>query len=464
MSRIVLGGGEGGASAPPPALDADLEAIAALTPANDDLIQRKAGAWTNRTPTQVKTDLAVTKADVGLANVDNTSDAAKPVSTAMATALAGKADDAATTTALAGKQPLDSDLTAIAALAPANDDVIQRKAGAWTNRTLAQLKTDLAIASAPVQLNGTSDAIIPVDNADSFVIGSDRMDRDAADATKDIRAFFSKTNGAFRAGVAAGATWDSANRGSNSAAFGSATQASGSASFAAGFNSSATANYSSAVGQGVAATASAAHAEGSGTAATGTWSHAEGVNTLASGAGAHAEGSTCTASGTNSHAEGEYASASRYAQHAKASGRFTATGDAQCNKFVARRESTNATPGVLTFDSAAVMLTGADTNVLTIPASKAHQFRVSVIARRTDVAGEAAGWEFSGVIARDASGNARLVGTTAARSWGDAGAANYDVTLSIDTTNATNYLTITTTGEAAKTIRWVATIDTTEVG
>lgn len=40
-------------------------------------------------------------------------------------------------------QPLDSDLTAIAALSPANDDIIQRKAGAWTNRTLAQLMTDL---------------------------------------------------------------------------------------------------------------------------------------------------------------------------------------------------------------------------------------------------------------------------------------------------------------------------------
>lgn len=40
-------------------------------------------------------------------------------------------------------QPLDSDLTAIAALTPSNDDVIQRKSGAWTNRTIAQLKADL---------------------------------------------------------------------------------------------------------------------------------------------------------------------------------------------------------------------------------------------------------------------------------------------------------------------------------
>lgn len=71
--------------------DSDLTAIAALAPADDDVIQRKAGAWTNRTMAQVKTDLVLTKSDVGLANADNTSDAAKPVSTAQQTALDLKA-------------------------------------------------------------------------------------------------------------------------------------------------------------------------------------------------------------------------------------------------------------------------------------------------------------------------------------------------------------------------------------
>lgn len=46
------------------------------------------------------------------------------------------------TTALTTKQPLDADLTAIAALTPTNDDLLQRKAGAWTNRTIAQVKAD----------------------------------------------------------------------------------------------------------------------------------------------------------------------------------------------------------------------------------------------------------------------------------------------------------------------------------
>lgn len=54
------------------ASDADLTAIAVLTPTNDDIIQRKAGAWTNRTMAQLKTDLALVKGDVGLGNVENT--------------------------------------------------------------------------------------------------------------------------------------------------------------------------------------------------------------------------------------------------------------------------------------------------------------------------------------------------------------------------------------------------------
>jgi hypothetical protein len=43
---------------------------------------------------------------------------------------------------------LDGDLAAIAALTPTNDDILQRKAGAWTNRTVAQLVTDIGLPTA----------------------------------------------------------------------------------------------------------------------------------------------------------------------------------------------------------------------------------------------------------------------------------------------------------------------------
>lgn len=55
-----------------------------------------------------------TKAQVGLANVDNTSDAAKPISTATATALGLKADAAATTTALGLKADTSAVTSALA--------------------------------------------------------------------------------------------------------------------------------------------------------------------------------------------------------------------------------------------------------------------------------------------------------------------------------------------------------------
>ncbi len=77
--------------------DADLTQISSIASVNDDIIQKKAGVWTNRSPSQVKTDLALTKTDVGLANVDNTSDLNKPVSTATQTALNLKANLASPT-------------------------------------------------------------------------------------------------------------------------------------------------------------------------------------------------------------------------------------------------------------------------------------------------------------------------------------------------------------------------------
>lgn len=54
---------------------------------------------------------------------------------------------AAHAAAIAASQPADGDLTAIAALSPSNDDFVQRKAGAWTNRTPAQVRTDLGVAA-----------------------------------------------------------------------------------------------------------------------------------------------------------------------------------------------------------------------------------------------------------------------------------------------------------------------------
>lgn len=73
-------------------------------------------------------------------------DAAEADAIAAAAADATTKANAAQAAAIAASQPLDSDLTAIAGLAPSNDDVVQRKAGAWTNRTMAQLAADLSLS------------------------------------------------------------------------------------------------------------------------------------------------------------------------------------------------------------------------------------------------------------------------------------------------------------------------------
>lgn len=65
-------------------IDSDLTAFAALNPPSGSFLQRQASTWGPSTPSQVKADLA-------LDQVDNTSDANKPLSNTAIAALAGKA-------------------------------------------------------------------------------------------------------------------------------------------------------------------------------------------------------------------------------------------------------------------------------------------------------------------------------------------------------------------------------------
>jgi hypothetical protein len=149
-------------------LDSDLTSIAGITPSNDDIIQRKAGVWVNRSLLEYKTDLA-------LNNVDNTSDANKPVSSATQTVLNNKLD---ATLASSTYQPLDSDLTSISNLAPSNDDFIQRKAGVWQNRTILEVKTDFGISN----VDNTSDADKPISTATQSALNN-KLDATLASAS-----------------------------------------------------------------------------------------------------------------------------------------------------------------------------------------------------------------------------------------------------------------------------------------
>jgi hypothetical protein len=68
-------------------LDSDLTTIAGLTPGAGNVLAADGSGWFSKTYAALKTAMAFVKGDVGLGNVDNTSDANKPVSTAAQTAL-----------------------------------------------------------------------------------------------------------------------------------------------------------------------------------------------------------------------------------------------------------------------------------------------------------------------------------------------------------------------------------------
>jgi hypothetical protein len=79
----------------------------------------------------------------------NTSKAVTPAGLAAVTATL--------TDAIGSAQPADSDLTAIAGLTPSANDLLQYIAGAWTNKTPAQILAALAVAGVgPNEIyNGT---------------------------------------------------------------------------------------------------------------------------------------------------------------------------------------------------------------------------------------------------------------------------------------------------------------------
>jgi hypothetical protein len=90
--------------------------------------------------------------------------------------------------ALDGKQPLDADLTAIAGLSPNDNDILQRKSGVWTNRSIAQYKSDLAINN----VDNTSDANKPLSNetisALSYKVNTNQISTFGYDLINDANA------------------------------------------------------------------------------------------------------------------------------------------------------------------------------------------------------------------------------------------------------------------------------------
>lgn len=122
------------------------------------------------------------------------------------------------------------------------------------------------------------------------------------------------------------------------------------------------------------------------------------------------------------------------------------------------KETTGATATVLSSDGSAA----AASNQVTLPNNSAYSFSGEVIAGVTG-AGDSARWTINGAIKRGANAaSTAMIGTpTVVMTHNDAGAAAWVVAVTANTT--LGCITVTVTGAAATTIRWVCKINTTEM-
>ena len=186
-----------------------------------------------------------------------------------------------------------------------------------------------------------------------------------------------------------------------------------------------------------------------------------GRGSTASGALSFAQGYGSSATATYSLAFGSYAKSDiqgkfAFASNGSFSDSLSATGEAQQGTFVLRSDTTGATPEALTTNNS----TAGTTNQIILPNNSAYAFHGTIVARQQASAGTAcAAWKIEGLIRREGSAGTTVLVNSATTvldntpSWGMA--------LSADTTNGG--LKIEVTGAAATNIRWVATINTSEV-
>jgi len=175
----------------------------------------------------------------------------------------------------------------------------------------------------------------------------------------------------------------------------------------------------------------------------------------AAGTNAVAIGSGSSAAATGSFAVGAGSSATLFGQQAYANGSFATAGDAQSSQFVLRNLTSNATVTELFLDGT----TG--TQRLVAPNNSVMTFSILVSARRTDATGGGSGYKFEGVLRKDTTAaSTTFVGTPSKVVLGETNAA-WDVAVVADTTNGS--LRVNVTGEAAKTIRWVAVVNASMV-
>ena len=252
--------------------------------------------------------------------------------------------------------------------------------------------------------------------------------------------------------------------GANSVAIGSLASATAIDAVAIGDRARASANYSLSLGTSSEASSNFSTAVGPSSVADGSYSSAFGAYSEATGAGAVSISTDNSGYRTKATADNAVAIGSRALSSIKfkltyAGGAFSDNGDAQTGTFVLRSDTTNATAESLTTNKS----TAGTTNQVILPNNSAYSFSGTIIARQQASAGsDYASWEIKGALLRDANAASTVLGNGVKNKlFASAGASAWDVTLTADTTNGG--LKIEVTGAAATNIRWVATVNTSEV-
>jgi hypothetical protein len=190
--------------------------------------------------------------------------------------------------------------------------------------------------------------------------------------------------------------------------------------------------------------------------ASGQSSFAVGYTATASGVRAYALGAYTTASGSHSVALGNYAVASQYGKIAFGSGGvFAAFGDAQAGKIIIYALTTTTSAVALTSDGGAA----STNNQLIVASSQAMAIQGTLIAKQSG-SGNMAAYNITGAVSNN-GGTMAVTGLALTLIGTDSIGLGASPTIAVDNTN--KGVTITSGYKSATTIKWVATLNTSEV-
>ena len=407
------------------------------------------------------------KADIGLGNVDNTSDADKPISTATQNALDGKSGTGHTHSGAT-----DTDPGFMSAADKSKLDGVAEGANNYTHPTG---DGNLHVPATGISNNGKVLTAGPTEGSASWQDPppatlqylTEVRSADAPNATvpvHGVQATGAETNldlllapkgaGAIVADIPDGTSVGGNKRGASAVDLqtnrSSLTQvASGANSVIAGGSSNTASGPTSTVGGGSANVSSGAQSTVSGGSS----------NTASAGFSFVGGGGSNTASGSSSTIPGGVYATTNSLQGVFAYGfNGNATGRNQMTFWGGRKDTTDATTVRLTADAG----TASAANQLALRNSSAFRVRGTVVARNTST-NDCKEWTFDALIKRGANAAATaIVGTPSITStFADAAASGWTIDVTADTTNGA--LAINVTGAAATTVRWTGVVHSIEV-